>query len=346
MPRRTIILVFIVAGICIFIPGCNSTKQPDDRVLATAANVADLGNILQFSSKTHVFRLINRADKTIQVTNLVNGCGCTRSKLNNNLVAPGQSTDITVTLFSDGREGRFASTVTVYWKIAASDRERKIDLVVQAKSVSIALVQPRSVDFSFIEPDDKARITSLWVGHGSAGVNWDTVVAWDSSGSLPIKTSDHRTFQIPIIFDPADRPIGTYRDVINIKLEDHGKDVGKPLLVPVTAAITSDVEIIPGSIYLGLMSPNSSKQGTFQIRSKIGQPVDLLSFRASDQSGFQITLKQDASTKMNFNTDETTISYDIKSPRFSGNASFKMWIKVRSHNDIYDLMIPVIVYQS
>ncbi len=202
------------------------------------------------------------------------------------------------------------------------------------------------MEFSFIEPGDKAKTVPLRIKHGSAGLSWDTVVAWDGNGSLPVKTLDNKTFEIPITFDPEKRPLGVYRDTISVKLEDHGKDLEHTHHIPVMAKLMSDVEATPGSIYLGIMIPGSSKHGTFKIVSQSGYPVDFLSFQPADKSGFQLKLESLGSVKTGTGPAETNISYEVQSPQFSGDASFKVFVKVRSQNKIYDLMIPVIVYSG
>jgi hypothetical protein len=329
-----------------FMLGCHTTKKPYEQLLTTTGNPADLGTILQFASKTHVFKLINTGNESILVTKIVNGCGCTRSKLDNNPIVPGKSTDVTVDLSSDGREGHFASTVTVFWKTLSSNQVNKIDLVVQAVAVSVAVLEPTSVEFSFFEPGDKAKTVLLKIKHGSAGVPWDSVVAWDNSGGLPVKTIDNKTFEIPITFDPEKKPLGTYRDMVKIKLEDHGKEIAQGYQLPVTATLMSDVEATPGSIYLGIMNSGSSKHGTFKIVSKSGYLVNFLSFQFADKSGFHLKLESLKSAKTGSGQAETNISYEVQSPQFSGDASFKVFVKVRSQNTIYDLMIPVIVYSG
>ncbi len=131
MLRRGYHLTLFGTGICILLLGCSS-KKSSERPITTTGNPADLGNMLQFGFKTHVFKLINMGNEPVSVTKLVNGCVCTRSKLNNNPIAPGGSTDVTVELYSNDREGHFASKVTVFWKTANDSHTGKFDLLFQA----------------------------------------------------------------------------------------------------------------------------------------------------------------------------------------------------------------------
>ncbi len=117
----------IIPGLafCLFLVGsCNSgTKKPEPADKVTESGVAKFvfseemhnfgslkaGEVVSF---TFVFR--NEGTKTLTITDIDSGCGCTEVKISNKTIAPGQEGQIEVIYNSAGEVGRQLKTITLF----------------------------------------------------------------------------------------------------------------------------------------------------------------------------------------------------------------------------------------
>ena len=118
-------LIFPGLAFClILIVSCNSgTKKAAPADKANESGVAKFvfseemhnfgslkaGEVVSF---TFVFR--NEGTKTLTITDVDSGCGCTEVKISNNTIAPGQEGQIEVIYNSAGEVGRQLKTITLF----------------------------------------------------------------------------------------------------------------------------------------------------------------------------------------------------------------------------------------
>jgi len=75
-------------------------------------NIFDFGNINEGDFVKHDFKLTNNGKTDLLIRNVKASCGCTAVK-NENIVKPGQSTDLKVEFNSKGKKGRQNKSVTI-----------------------------------------------------------------------------------------------------------------------------------------------------------------------------------------------------------------------------------------
>jgi hypothetical protein len=75
-------------------------------------NVFDFGSVREGNNVVHSFKLTNNGKSDLLIRNVKASCGCTAVK-NENLVKPGQTTEIKVDFNSKGKKGRQNKSVTV-----------------------------------------------------------------------------------------------------------------------------------------------------------------------------------------------------------------------------------------
>lgn len=75
--------------------------------------IVDLGTV-QFREEVEAkFKLSNVGDQTLEIFSMIPECGCTMPDLVSNLIAPGESTEITLRYNGTGEAGKFVKNVTL-----------------------------------------------------------------------------------------------------------------------------------------------------------------------------------------------------------------------------------------
>ena len=82
-------------------------------VIEFSETVHDFGNIKKGEKVSHVFRVKNSGKSNLHLRKVSSSCGCTVSQPDKNIIAPGETTNITVTFDSRGRSGRQNQAITV-----------------------------------------------------------------------------------------------------------------------------------------------------------------------------------------------------------------------------------------
>ena len=74
----------------------------------------DFGDIKQGEKVSHDFVLSNSGGDLLTISNVTASCGCTAAAPEKNELAPGESTNLTVTFNSSGRRGKQNKTVRIF----------------------------------------------------------------------------------------------------------------------------------------------------------------------------------------------------------------------------------------
>ena len=149
--------------------GADITLEWDER---------DFGTIWDFESVTTSFPFTNTGSKTLVLSRLQAGCGCTTPIADKTILQPGESGTITVTFDPKGKEKKQDKKVTIFSN-SAKDPEKAfwIRSVVNPfvrvdnkflKLDEMTLGSPHSVEFNFFPVDSDFKITSM-TGTGKHG---------------------------------------------------------------------------------------------------------------------------------------------------------------------------------
>lgn len=74
----------------------------------------DFGDIKQGEKVSHIFVLSNSGGDLLTISNVTASCGCTAAAPEKNELAPGESTNLTVSFNSSGRRGKQNKTVRIF----------------------------------------------------------------------------------------------------------------------------------------------------------------------------------------------------------------------------------------
>jgi hypothetical protein len=331
-------LCMVSVGLGLWSCGSNEEKVAGASEADLAADVAEINlhDIIQFQSKTHVFKIKNTGQQAVMVTGIEKSCGCTNVELAKDTLLPGEETDLTAALSAQDRVGGFVSHITVKWCQKGNREERQLKLSLHGKAVRLAVCEPVNLDFGEIDVDKStAAITrQVLIRRGDAAVAWDDIEVTTDAGQQIQSTALNRdTFQIQYTLRPNKHPIGIFKDELTVRFKDQAAYLPNEIKIPVIAGIKSPLVVKPASVYLGSLAKNASKQGIIKISHSSGKPVKILSITSSAHIQCEAA---------NETTGETTVSYRFDAKTQAGNVSEKLLVKVACENDRYELAIPFI----
>jgi hypothetical protein len=92
-------------------PAAQSSEQPQNKAPDPAS--WDFGNIKKNQIVKHEFEIKNNLSRILKINDVTTSCGCTASEARKKVLAPGESTAITVEFNSKGYKGATSQFVYV-----------------------------------------------------------------------------------------------------------------------------------------------------------------------------------------------------------------------------------------
>ena len=164
----------------------NSTVVPNAQVkppsrgpeISLEVEERDFGVIWDFQPVTTTFPFTNTGTKTLVITRLQAGCGCTKPIADKTVLQPGESGTITVTFDPNGKADKQDKKVTIFSNSVRSPEKGFLIRSYVKQFVNIedkflklnemTLGQPHSVEFDFFPADPNFEILSM-TGIGKHG---------------------------------------------------------------------------------------------------------------------------------------------------------------------------------
>lgn len=204
--------------------------------------VYSFGNLDNSETIQHIFVLKNVGDAPLRISRVRVCCGV-RAALTNELVLPGTSTTVAVTMDLRKRRGNIRKTIYVESNDPAHPR---YPLQLAGHVVSEVRVYPRHIGFGGVANDAEAErtaevrfavprevcVTNVLCSHESFAVRCEQRSA---------NVYDIRVRTVPPLAD------GTTRDMITIHTDDEKHSV---LKIPVTVTVVKDLLFLPRDIAL------------------------------------------------------------------------------------------------
>jgi hypothetical protein len=224
----------------------------DPAPLAIDPPTVDCGELPANKPLVRTFRLKNTGPVALTITDVTGACGCFRHSLGARLLAPGESTELTVGInLMTQPEGPNTWRIAVRYKTDATPPvtgEQLIRLAAKVKKevsvepVALLLSAEREITGTFTVIDRRGKpLTVIGVRLGLKGVRADVKPAADAGG--------RRTQKVELIVGD-DCPTGQHADEVCIDTDDpEYKELRVPLRV-IRKARATGVQVAPGSVTL------------------------------------------------------------------------------------------------
>lgn len=151
--------------------------------LTMLENEYDFGDINQGDKVSHVFVLTNGGSDVLKIEKIIPSCGCTAAMPEKSELAPGESTNLTVTFNSAGKRGKQKKLV----RINTNDTENP-QTIITINSNVIVPTEEKETSAIIHFPETQHDFGSV-----KEGDKVDYVFSFENSGTSNLEISDVKT---------------------------------------------------------------------------------------------------------------------------------------------------------
>ncbi|MDI6774914.1 MAG: DUF1573 domain-containing protein [Verrucomicrobiota bacterium] len=240
-PRRILALAMMFAcgaGAC---PG-----QTNGPALACDQPIHDFGEHNNTSDLDHVFLLRNEGTEPLVVARVRTGCGCSKTELSTNTIAPGANATLKARVCIKGFAGAKRSSIYVH----SNDSSHPVfQLRVTGTAVSEIEIKPHTVLLQWRSGERPPEATVAVVNKFAAPFQITEVQSSSPSFSASVTTNSAGQSYTVAIHVATNQVTGSYYGAIKMAT-DHPRS--RNLTIPVSAFIQSDLAVLPAQIVMTL----------------------------------------------------------------------------------------------
>lgn len=236
----------------------------------------DFGVVARGPTLSHSFRVTNTTGQPVHLASLRVSCGCTSAAAQTADLAPGQSTDLVVTM--DTRRFYGHKAVTVYVQFDRPNWE-EVRLTVSANSRDEIALAPESLTFgSIVHGSNPTRTTTLTV-HGT-GTHLVSVQSQSNYVQLAARNIRHTetelVYELTATLRP-DTPIGKWYTDIWLTMSG---PTAQRLRLPVSVEVTPALQLSASSLSFGAIEPSQKTEKRIIVRGP--QPFRITGVEGTD----------------------------------------------------------------
>lgn len=155
MPRRSVLLKVSLVALTAALVACSavaaflSVRQVPPALEAVPGTSIDLGTVLQGSVAKTQITLRNRSGWPLDITRIVNSCGCSTAVPEKNQLAPGESTSLEASFEAGASRGDVLVGVIVVYRMRQPSESKvgRLDLTLRASVDPDFLLTPEALTF-------------------------------------------------------------------------------------------------------------------------------------------------------------------------------------------------------
>jgi hypothetical protein len=239
----------------------------------------DFGTVARGSKIRHTFKLVNRTDQEIHISDWRTKCGCTEVRVGAREIPPGTQTVIDAVIDTTKFQGYKASGLTlVIDRPMLAEVELNLTCFIQGEIV----LNPGQVDFGNVRRGTKPTVT-LTMNYYGARPDFAVERMQTRSGDVSARVESHgqspgglRQFVLTASLSSS-TPSGLVRDEITLVTNDPSIPT---IPISVTGKVESEVTVSPSVLNLGRVRAGAVVKKTILVRSS--KPFKLTDLKPSD----------------------------------------------------------------
>jgi len=266
---------FAQDGMNPLIPGGNSAPPGDAPKAIVSDPLYDFGTALEGTMVTHVFTIKNVGKGYLDIQGIKTSCGCTTGSPSKTHIAPGETSDLSVTFDTHFQKGHAVRTI-----VASTNDPDNSQVVMTLQGVVKKQVeaQPGQVSFGDVkrgtELTKEVLVNDLNPARGAFSVG----PVSNSNSSIKVeqeKRPDGKPGALLKVSLLKTMPVGPFDDSIKIT------NNRVPLQVDVFGTVTGDLNIDPAQVSFGLVPHGEDVVRIFKLSNQGPHPVKVLDVASS-----------------------------------------------------------------
>ena len=234
-------------------------------VIASAAPIYDFGTIDNEGKVLHDFTITNQGTALLEIKDVKTSCGCTVAELNDKLLDPGESTDISATFSLAGKKGLQSKFITITSNDPATPSYK---LQIKGTAVPAILHEPRTIQFGrMFNDEEKTQILKLTAMRDDLSfkiASIDTTLPAIKTNIKEIEAG--KAYEITVSTTDALLE-GNFTESLTIKTDAPGR---APIVVAVTGQVIGDIGVSPTQVTIAYSS-NPEDFSNYNLRVTPGR---------------------------------------------------------------------------
>ena len=269
-------------GVASATTGTPAPVHADGAPLKFDTTLHDFGKISDETPVSYSFKVVNRGDKTINITGVKASCGCTASAASKMKLEPNDETTIDVRFDPSGRNGPEVKTVTITTDDQAFSSYQLISTSMVAKTV---MIEPASVNFGAVPPRTsatqevsisckiegftikKAEVTGVQAANLTLEEMGKDTVQLDGVSATRYRYKITSNDKMPI--GPISGALSIETNLVSPKFARQNIGIG--------GEVAGGLALAPQIIYLRMAEAGEAVIGESQLISRTNQPFKILS---------------------------------------------------------------------
>jgi hypothetical protein len=130
----TLVLCGLLMQLLLFVVGCTANAESPGQIELDSAEF-DFGTVPNDKLASQVFQVRNAGRGTLEILGLSTSCGCTTAEIDDHRLAPGETSDLTVTYDPQAHDGATGEFMRIVY-IRSDDPDRaETTLILRVKVV-------------------------------------------------------------------------------------------------------------------------------------------------------------------------------------------------------------------
>lgn len=282
---RTGAALALATCLCLLVPAPPAAAQGQPRIVVEPMSL-DFGKMEQYQAETASLVIRNAGDATLHLGEIEVTCGCTAASPAVDTLAPGASTEVTITFNSENFQGEQLK----YIKVNSSDPFHGIiDVAIRADvRAALAITPPDEILIFRRRPTGERLTKTFTVLTEDVAELFFTPVRYRADlfevTVNDAASGDPREKFVEIALR-ADAPLGSFREIVSF---ESNVPIRPTVNFEVGGEVVAPVVLDPPSVNLRYLKRNETVSRIFKVRVQQGYDIDLT--RAEiDLPGFTVT---------------------------------------------------------
>ncbi len=235
----------------------------------------NFGTVLNGKPVSHSFKLRNTGHAKLIIGQVLPSCGCTAAKPTRTELAPGESSEILVTLSTTALSGHSEHTVT----IATNDPAHLMATLTMVGDVRLQVTAtPSDIDFGKVTHGQTVSREVTLTALKQAGFEVGKI--GNSNPNIKVERQPSAAGQAVVlkVMLADTMPVGTFVDTLNIATNRI------PVQVSIYGSVAGALSVDPPQVSFGIVPHRGSAERIVRITNSGKRPVKLLGMASSNSS--------------------------------------------------------------
>lgn len=346
MKKLFFITTFAIIGCVVIyflaILGNNIIQNREEASPIVVETNYDFGIVHPGESRAKQFVITNRWHEAISIDTITSTCGCTKTSLEKNTLAPGDSTTIDVHVRTKPYAEDRRVQVRVHGIMGKNENTVifNFNLVIKSREVIKILTRSKNIKFGSYSSKEFPQTIRVRLQRGGYPIDWDTITCESKDPKLDTKliNIDTNNWDLQLTLKPI-KTYGSVKKYIDFHFWKQGKKLSYRLRKPVHVSITGPIDVSSRSLLFGSVAKGEIATKLVRIISHLPRKQYPVSIRSISGSGLD-----NIDTRIKKTDNDTVIEVSFLAKGKEGCYEGDIIVSIQAGEEIYKVRIEYLAY--